>query len=102
MTDINVNFQLDKSIHTRAKELALKKGVTLKKLYTDWIVECLERETGQTSLYDEKWEIKDSNVEFKKIAKSRLRALACSQSKYILNLIFWFQDYIYLLLNFTR
>ena len=53
MTDINVNFQLDKSIHTRAKELALKKGVTLKKLYTDWIVECLERETGQTSLYDE-------------------------------------------------
>lgn len=25
MTDINVNFQLDKSIHARAKELALKK-----------------------------------------------------------------------------
>ncbi len=54
MTDINVNFQLDKSIHTRAKELALKKGVTLKKLYTDWIIECLERETSQTSLYDKK------------------------------------------------
>lgn len=66
MPDINVNFQLDKSIHTRAKELALKKGVTLKKIYTDWIVECLERETSQTSLNDLIYEKEDNNVELEK------------------------------------
>ena len=52
MTDINVNFQLDKSIHARAKALALKKETTIKELYTQWIVEGLERETSQTSLDD--------------------------------------------------
>ena len=54
MDYINVNFQLDKSIHARAKELALKKDTTIKEIYTKWIVEGLERETGQKTLYDEK------------------------------------------------
>ena len=53
MTDINVNFQLDKSIHTRAKAYALEKDKTIKEVYTKWIIEGLERETGQTTLYDE-------------------------------------------------
>lgn len=53
MTDINVNFQLDKSIHARAKELALKKETTIKALYTQWIEDGLERETGQTTLYND-------------------------------------------------
>ena len=54
MDYINVNFQLDKSIHTRAKAHALKKESTIKELYTKWIIDGLERETSQTSLYDEK------------------------------------------------
>ena len=53
MTNVRVNFDIEKSIHTRAKAHALKKETTIKKLYTKWIVEGLERETGQTSLYDE-------------------------------------------------
>jgi len=62
MDYINVNFQLDKSIHARAKEYALKKDKTIKEIYTKWIVEGLERETSQTSLYVEN-EDKDSDVE---------------------------------------
>ena len=54
MDVVRINFDLDKSIHTRAKEYALKKDETIKALYTKWIVEGLERETSQTSLYDEK------------------------------------------------
>lgn len=54
MVNVNVNFQLDKSIHTRAKAYALEKDKTIKEVYTQWIVEGLERETGQTTLYDEK------------------------------------------------
>ena len=60
MTDVRVNFDIEKSIHTRAKAHALKKETTIKNLYTKWIVEGLERETGQTSLYDEN---KDNDVE---------------------------------------
>ena len=44
MTDLNVNFKLDKSIHFEAKTLALKKETTIKELYTKWIMEGLERE----------------------------------------------------------
>ena len=54
MESVRINFELDKSIHRRAKEHALKKDKTIKALYTKWIVEGLERETSQTSLYDEK------------------------------------------------
>lgn len=54
MEYINVNFQLDKSIHKRAKEHALRKELTIKELYTKWIIDGLERETHQTSLYDKK------------------------------------------------
>ena len=54
MDYINVNFQLDKSIHIRAKAHALNKETTIKELYTKWIIDGLERETSQTSLYDEK------------------------------------------------
>lgn len=61
MVDIRVNFDLDKSIHARAKAHALKKETTIKDLYTKWIVEGLERETGQTTLYDEN--NKDNDVE---------------------------------------
>ena len=53
MTNVRVNFDIEKSIHTRAKAHALEKEKTIKELYTKWIVEGLERETGQTSLYDE-------------------------------------------------
>lgn len=52
MTDVRVNFNIEKSIHARAKELALKKETTIKALYTQWITEGLERETSQTSLND--------------------------------------------------
>ena len=52
MTELNVNFKLDKSIHYRAKELALKKEMTIKELYTKWIIDGLEKETKQTSLLD--------------------------------------------------
>lgn len=53
MVDVRVNFNIDKSIHARAKELALKKETTIKALYTQWIEDGLERETSQTTLYDE-------------------------------------------------
>ncbi len=52
--ETKVNFMLDKAIHQRAKELAVKNNKTIKELYTQWISEGLERETGQTTLYDEK------------------------------------------------
>ena len=61
MEVIRVNFDLDKSIHARAKELALKKDTTIKELYTKWINDGLERETSQTTLYDEN--NKDNDVE---------------------------------------
>lgn len=54
MDVVRINFDLDKSIHMRAKEHALKKETTIKELYTKWIIEGLERETSQTTLYDEK------------------------------------------------
>ena len=53
MVNVRVNFEIDKSIHQRAKELAVKKEKTIREVYTQWIVEGLERETGQTTLYDE-------------------------------------------------
>ena len=53
MVNVRVNFDIDKSIHTRAKALALKKETTIRELYTQWINEGLERETIQTTLYDE-------------------------------------------------
>ena len=52
MESVRVNFDIDKSIHARAKALALKKETTIKALYTQWINEGLERETSQTSLDD--------------------------------------------------
>ena len=52
MSDVRINFNIDKSIHHRAKEYALKKDKTIKELYTKWISEGLERETNQTSLDD--------------------------------------------------
>ena len=48
MTDLNVNFKLDKSIHQEAKALAVKKDMTIKELYTKWIVEGLKRESNQS------------------------------------------------------
>lgn len=54
MDVIRVNFDLDKSIHKRAKEYALRKDTTIKELYSKWIKDGLERETGQATLYDEK------------------------------------------------
>ena len=69
MEKVRVNFDIDKSIHTRAKALALKKETTIKALYTQWINEGLERETSQTTLYDEKEWNKDNNVELKKNSK---------------------------------
>ena len=50
----------------QSKRTSFKKGVTLKKIYTDWIVECLERETSQTSLNDLIYEKEDNNVELEK------------------------------------
>ena len=52
MESVRVNFDIDTSIHARAKALALKKETTIKALYTQWINEGLERETSQTSLDD--------------------------------------------------
>lgn len=48
MVDLNVNFKLDKSIHQEAKSLAIKKDMTIRELYTKWIVEGLERENNQS------------------------------------------------------
>ena len=54
MDTVRINFELDKSIHKRAKEYALKEDETIKNLYTKWIIQGLERETGQKTLYDTK------------------------------------------------
>lgn len=50
MVDLNVNFKLDKSIHNEAKALAIKKDMTIRELYTKWIMEGLRRDKNQTSL----------------------------------------------------
>ena len=47
---IRINFELDKDIHLQAKEIALKNEKTIKELYTQWIVDGIEKETNQTKI----------------------------------------------------
>ena len=42
-----VNFNLDEDIYFQVKQLALDKKTTATALYTKWIKEAIERETGQ-------------------------------------------------------
>lgn len=42
-----VNFNLDEDVHLQVKQLALDKKTTATALYTKWILEAIEKETGQ-------------------------------------------------------
>jgi len=43
-----VNFNLDEDVYLQVKQLALDKKTTATALYTKWIMEAIEKETGQT------------------------------------------------------